>query len=401
MCRSVERGRNMSWVDNMVINIFPMILTIVVFLSNRPKYRKTRTSGIFGVVIIFDFLLMLTDVVGMAVVQEIGNLPASVVWLINVTRLILTTSVTTAWFIYVCYRLRLDIDGRWIVIAAAAAAGIVDAAVLLVPYRHLAAYGLANADKIMRICYLGVSRFGMAMFVLGGGAAVYCFFREKDKDVRRECVYLMFFSILPVIGIELQNINQQLRTASACVSIAILYVYVSMQNKHVITDGLTGVNNRREFDAYLERRSRQQSHADWGLLMIDVDDFKIINDEIGHKEGDDALWNVADILRRVFKTDDVFIARYGGDEFVVCGEWDGRARMNEIEQRILQKVEEFNGEKQRGYKLSLSVGGALWSESGGSCGTMLEAADKKMYEVKQLRKERRNSDCECSSIYTS
>lgn len=389
----------MSWIDNMAINIFPMILAVVVLLSNSSKYRRTKTARIFNRIIIFDFLLMLTDVVGMAVVQEIGNLPASVVWLVNVTRLILTTSVTTAWFIYVCCRLRLDIDGRWMVIAAAVAAGIVDVAVLLVPYRHLSVYGLANADRVMRVCYLGVSIYGMVMFALGGVVAAYRFFREKDKDVRRECVYLMFFSILPVIGIELQNINQQLRTASACVSIAILYVYVSMQNKHVITDGLTGVNNRREFDAYLQRRSRQQAHADWGLLMIDVDDFKIINDEIGHKEGDDVLWNVADILRRVFKTDDVFIARYGGDEFVVCGEWDGRACMNEIEQRILQKVEEFNGEKQRGYKLSLSVGGALWSECG-NCEAMLEAADKKMYEVKQLCKERRKSDCECGSIYT-
>ena len=56
-------------------------------------------------------------------------------------------------------------------------------------------------------------------------------------------------------------------------------------------------------------------------------------------------------------------------------------------------------EKQRGYKLSLSVGGALWSECG-NCEAMLEAADKKMYEVKQLCKERRKSDCECGSIYT-
>lgn len=127
--------------------------------------------------------------------------------------------------------------------------------------------------------------------------------------------------------------------------------------------------------------------------MIDVDDFKIINDEVGHKEGDDALWNVADILRSVFKMGDVFIARYGGDEFVVCGDWAGRACMNELEQEILQKVEAFNEEKHRGYKLSLSVGGALWSENG-SCEAVLEAADRKMYEVKQLRKERRKSDCE-------
>ena len=389
----------MSWIDNMAINIFPMILAVVVLLSNSSKYRRTKTARVFNLVIIFDFLLMLTDVVGMAAVQEIENLPARVVWLVNVTRFIWTTAVTSTWFIYVCCKLRLEKNGRRMITVAAVSAGIVDVAVLLVPYRHLAAYGLANADRVMRVCYLGVSIFGMVMFTLGGAAAAYRFFREKDKDARRECAYLVFFSILPVIGIELQNINQQLRTASACVSIAILYVYVSMQNKHVITDGLTGVNNRREFDAYLERRGRQQAHSDWGILMIDVDDFKIINDEIGHKEGDDALWNVADILKRIFKTDDVFIARYGGDEFVVCGDWDGKARMDEIEQAIRQRVEAFNGERQRGYKLSLSVGGALWSECG-SCEAMLEAADKKMYEVKQLRKERRKSDCECGSIYT-
>lgn len=155
----------------MLVNIFPMILAVVVLLSNRPKCRKTRMAGIFNLVIIFDFLLMLTDVVGMAIVQEIGNLPSSVVWFINVARLVMTTAVTSTWFIYVCYRLRLDINGRWIVIAAVAAEAIADAAVLFVPYRHLASYGLANADSIMRICYLGVSGFGMVMFLLGGIAA--------------------------------------------------------------------------------------------------------------------------------------------------------------------------------------------------------------------------------------
>ena len=390
----------MSWIDNMCINIFPMALDIVVLLSNRPKYRKTRTAGIFNFVIIFDFLIMLTDVIGMAVIQEISGLPASVIWLINVTRLMLTTSVTTAWFIYVCYRLRIDVRRRWLVVAAWIAAGLADTVILLTPYRHLSAYGLANADNVMKWCYIGVSIFGRFMFTFSGIAAVCCMIKEKDNDIRRECIYFIVFSIIPIVGIELQNYNQQLRTASACVSITILYVYVSMQNKHVVTDGLTGANNRREFDAYLERRSRQQSQEDWGLLMIDVDDFKIINDKVGHKVGDDALWNVADILRSELKSANAFIARYGGDEFVVCADWDSRECIERIEEQIEQRVQLFNEEKERGYKLSLSIGAAMWSESGKSVEELLKAADKNMYEVKQLRKERRKADCECSGIYT-
>lgn len=87
------------------------------------------------------------------------------------------------------------------------------------------------------------------MFVASASVAVYGVIFEKDTDIRRMCYYLLIFSLLPIVGVTMQNINQTIRTSSPCLSLAVLYVYITMQNKKVMTDGLTGVNNRRELDA--------------------------------------------------------------------------------------------------------------------------------------------------------
>ena len=237
------------------------------------------------------------------------------------------------------------------------------------------------------------------VFVASAVVALYGAIFEKDADIRRMCYYLLIFSLMPIIGVAMQNINQTFRTSSPCLSLAVLYVYITMQSKKVMTDGLTGVNNRRELDAYLERRERQPEQLEWGMLMIDVDDFKKINDTIGHKLGDDALWHVAEILRSEFAAEGCFVARYGGDEFVVCNEWNNMEDMMYIRTVIENRVNHFNEEKSRPYNLSLSIGCALWHASGASVASILKAADKDMYEQKQQHKERRGNDCEQCSVY--
>ena len=57
----------MSWIENMSINIFPMVLVMVVFVSNRFKFGKTISARVFDLIIVFDFFLMLVDIVGVAV----------------------------------------------------------------------------------------------------------------------------------------------------------------------------------------------------------------------------------------------------------------------------------------------------------------------------------------------
>lgn len=125
--------------------------------------------------------------------------------------------------------------------------------------------------------------------------------------------------------------------------------------------------------------------------MLDVDDFKAINDTLGHAVGDEALWEVADILRRTLGEERTFLARYGGDEFAVIGAWESEAEIRMAVMKVEEETVRFNEQSGKKYKLSLSIGYAMWSEVGMLDG-LVEKADERMYIVKARRKSAKLSD---------
>jgi diguanylate cyclase (GGDEF)-like protein len=158
-----------------------------------------------------------------------------------------------------------------------------------------------------------------------------------------------------------------------------------------LTDPLTGLYNRRGFLLLAEQQWKLTLRNKVSLLLfcIDVDEFKEINDSMGHQEGDIALQAVAGLLGDCFRQSDI-IGRMGGDEFaVVAVDAPPRSRAM-IEERLVKTVDQFNNKTGRAYQLSLSVGilacdstlGALTIEA------LLAKADELMYQQKRDRKER-------------
>lgn len=143
-------------------------------------------------------------------------------------------------------------------------------------------------------------------------------------------------------------------------------------------DALTGILNRRAFDQICQSSAeKKQSIA---LLLIDMDNFKHINDTYGHQGGDTALKELARLLKETFRKDD-YVARIGGDEFAaILQDFNPSA-----ENRILEKVEEINvalSNMKDGIKpVSISVG-AAYSATGYS-ERLYRSADKALYEVKE------------------
>ena len=156
-----------------------------------------------------------------------------------------------------------------------------------------------------------------------------------------------------------------------------------------VTDELTNLYNRRGFMTFSEHhiKTADRKGQRMLLILIDLDDLKKINDAFGHKEGDMALIDTANVINDTFRKSDL-IARISGDEFVILTA-DTKANAEQaIRMRLLKNVEEHNARQKRLYKLSLSFGIAVYDpEDPSSIDRLIVEADELMYVEKSKKDE--------------
>ena len=153
------------------------------------------------------------------------------------------------------------------------------------------------------------------------------------------------------------------------------------------TDPLTSLPNRRRFEEILEdaiRRSRSLGRA-CCLVMIDVDNFKTLNDMLGHVAGDDVLRELGEVMRRHLRVRDV-LARFGGEEFAIVMTDTGIPEALQIAERLRQLVQAypFPGEHvMPSGELTISIGLAALGDGMPTAVDLVEAADRALYEAKR------------------
>lgn len=149
-------------------------------------------------------------------------------------------------------------------------------------------------------------------------------------------------------------------------------------------DSLTGLYNRAFFNEVVlneVERTKRYGNA-FSIIMLDVDNFKWINDNYGHLFGDKILRDCAALMMESVRTSDI-VVRYGGDEFLVVLPEDGQEKCFEVMQRIKTKVDEWNLlYSDPDYCLSVSAGCANF-EPGMDIMSVLSEADNKMYQDKK------------------
>ncbi|MES9925833.1 MAG: sensor domain-containing diguanylate cyclase [Candidatus Thiodiazotropha endolucinida] len=160
--------------------------------------------------------------------------------------------------------------------------------------------------------------------------------------------------------------------------------------QHATTDELTGLSNRRELHktAEMEFKRAYRFNRDYSILMIDLDNFKEINDSYGHSMGDEVLKHNANICLNSTRTEDL-LARYGGEEFVMLLPETNIEGARQLAERICQDVREQPFDSGRGpIAVTVSIGVSEIDPDDISYSNILERADTALYQAKREGRNR-------------
>lgn len=236
------------------------------------------------------------------------------------------------------------------------------------PSKYLYLYNLINAVYVLIIITYLIS---------------YYFYNKNSKN---EIKSLILFTLLPVVSAGIQNYNYGIILGQVGFTLSELLIYFNNQKKEANYDELTGVYNRRAFN----KRANKifYSNKSMFLMLMDADDFKIINDKYGHLEGDKALIQIAYILNRAINNThkNYSLARYGGDEFVIVGNIQNKDEVAQLINQIEEEEKKYNKETNNKYNIKLSIGYALQNDNHTSVEDLIKEADALMYAKKRKRK---------------
>ncbi len=219
--------------------------------------------------------------------------------------------------------------------------------------------------------------------------------KEYNTAVRKANISFCLFGVFPTIGFLSQIMFYGITTITVGVAFGYLFYYIRNLESQISEDVLTGLNNRKQMEHYISELLHRGCENPIFVIMMDINDFKQINDIHGHAAGDDALIDLADAIKNSSKNwyGDYIACRYGGDEFSLVGELQPGVNLEKFIKIIRDNIAEVVQTNGRNYTLSVSIGYSYAiCNKASEYENILNEADERMYaEKKRIKAERSNS----------
>lgn len=193
-------------------------------------------------------------------------------------------------------------------------------------------------------------------------ASVKAFYRafNKDKYADRNIYFMIgMFPLTPIVMGALQAKYWRIPMVCYGTVVAVYYVYITMLDNLISLDPLTQINNRHQMFKYLAQKMRNEEPGmSLFVLMVDIDDFRNINETYGRLEGDRALVRVANSIKSACQgpRNRFFVSRYGGDEFVVIAQMAYKAEAVWLSDQIKNNIKRMTQDLGLSYNITVSVG---------------------------------------------
>ena len=229
--------------------------------------------------------------------------------------------------------------------------------------------------------YFIIPNLMIILYVVFGAVKVYLNRKKEEKYLLTPAI---FFIVPVLLGIVVQVFSYGISLTFIGIAIGLTGVYLSTQNESAYKDPLCGVYNRRYYIDYVRSFCNSRKKDDFLVgILIDMDNFKQINDKYGHCAGDKALQLFGSVLRE--QIDDIgFAVRYGGDEFILISK-QSEAAVDAVIADIVKEIDEINATGKNEFQLSFSYGMAKLNLDS-NMNEFLRTMDARMYEMKRNRK---------------
>ena len=379
------------------VNSIGIVMLLVVFFYIVIIQRDTAQEDqrLFLKMLWINATILMVDLFSVLLQGHEGLWPVAANHFMCITFFVLQLYFGYLWFLYVMKKLYPDKTMSCKQRVALALPCFLGTVLIVLSVYTKWIYAIEAGNYYQRGPYLWVLMVICYSYWMAGAIVAFCE-AVKPKQIRETILYgmLIFFPLPTLIGALLQMKVYGLSVTWICAAISLLILFINLQNRQISRDILTGVYNRGQTNKQLLWECRHLPGSDYCLavLMIDVNEFKGINDRFGHLAGDQALITVAHILR-VSCDNQYFVGRFGGDEFVMLGHVPNEAAVLPLLQKIWDMAQQSGG-KDVPCRLSLSIGYRLYTkEDVITIDRIIAEADEQMYHEKRAGKAQKDLAC--------
>lgn len=362
------------------ISFFSILLLLIVLITMKTRKDTLSSSNkLFKKLIWINIFMLVLEIISWQFDRKPGKFNWYANYISNMLFAWSTPLITCIWVSYIDYHIYKSIERlkrRWFYFQPM----IISTLFIIINFFRPFIFSVNDANVYSREPFMWLLVV-LNTFLVG---FVWYMAYINRKYINKEIIMsILLFIIMPAIAAVVQVLVFGAFILWPMMSITIVITYISMETISTSKDYLTGLISRHRLDNYIDYLIANKKT--FGLVMIDLDNFKKINDNYGHVKGDQALRVFSKILSQTFKMANV-IGRYAGDEFIIVTE---NLKEEEVSKLMIQLKTHLVLEAERlelPFEIGFSYGYKKWEKSlDYDYETLLNLTDQEMYKNKKLK----------------